>query len=111
MKQQISAYKKSLPNDRKVRALFEHISAISSNYSDVKCIMQDADIEAITETRNYHSHLLPQRTKNVVDGFDLYYLTEELRKLLICCIMTYIGFSNDEIDSLTTSSNCSLFQP
>lgn len=111
MKQQISAYKKSLPNDRKVRALFEHISAIFSNYSDVKCIKQDTDIEAITETRNYHSHLLPQRTKNVVDGFDLYYLTEELRKLLICCIMTYMGFSNDKIDSLTTSSNCSLFQP
>lgn len=111
MKQQITAYKNTLPKDRKVRPLFEYVSAIFANYSDIKCIKQDVKIDAITETRNYHSHLLPQRTKNVVDEIELYNLTEELRKLLICCIMTYMGFTNNEIDNLTSSSECNLFQP
>ena len=109
MQKQISAYRKSLPPDTKSKALHEILSAVFRYYVDVKCIDQETDLEAIAETRNYHSHLLPQKSKKAVETIDLYGLTEELRKVLICCILTYLGFSNQEINNITTSTNNDLF--
>lgn len=104
LRKEISAYRKTLPKEVKTKKLHDILSVIFHHYSDVKIVNQDTDLEAIVETRNYHSHLLPHRGKKCVDGFELYDLTDELRRVLICCILTYLGFTNKEIDQLT--NNC-----
>lgn len=109
MVDRIKNYRKSLPENRRKNVLFEILSAIFSNFIDVRCINQCADLKAISDTRNYHSHLLNIQNKNVVKSVELYNLTEELRKVLICCIMSYVGFSNIEIDTLTHNCGCELF--
>lgn len=45
---------------------------------------------------------------NTLDGWDLYNLTFKLRKLLICCILNFIGFEYDEINRLLNQSNNNL---
>ena len=110
MQKEIADYRKSLPEGHKSKALHDILSAIFKHYNDVKCINQDTDINAIVETRNYHSHLLPQKSKNAVEIIDLYYLTEELRKLLICCILSYLSFTNEEINVITKNTYNDLFR-
>ena len=86
------------------------LTTVFGQYTDVKAVNQETDLDAIVETRNYHSHLLAQRGKKWVDGIELFELTDELRKVLICCILTYLGFSNQLIDKLTSNTNNDLFR-
>ena len=48
--------------------------------------------------------------EETIDIKTLYSLTDELRKTLICCILSYLGFDNKRIDKLTASSYNDLFQ-
>ena len=109
LKEEITAYRKTLPTDRKKQPLLEILQTLFKHYSDVQKINQNTDFEAIVQTRNYHSHLLSQKSKKTVDAFELYNLTDELRKALICCILSYLGFSNNKIDELTKHTNNDLF--
>ncbi len=108
-RKEVDEYRKSLPEGTKSKKLHNILVVLYRKYSDVKSINQNVDLDAIVETRNYHSHLLAQRGKKWVDGFDLYDLTDELRKILICCILSYLGLPNSEIDKLTNDSQNSLF--
>lgn len=111
MSKEIKAYKDSLPANRTKHALSETVSAMLLYYKDIECINQAVDTEAITQTRNYHSHLFAQRGQKVVDGFDLYKVTDELKKLLVCCILTYLGLTNAEINTITKRTHNILFNP
>ena len=110
LRKEIAEYRKTLPSDRKSQPLLEILQTVFRQYSDVQIINQSTDLEAIVHTRNYHSHLLPQKSPKAVDGFELYDLTDELRKILICCILSYLGFTNHKIDELTQHSYNNLFQ-
>ena len=110
LKKEVSAYRKSLPEGTKTKKLHDILITVFSMYKNVKAINQQTDFDALVETRNYHSHLLPQRTKKWVDGVKLYELTDELRKVLICCILTYLGFSNEDMNSLIEKSLNDLFR-
>lgn len=64
------------------------------------------DIPYIQDTRNHFSHLLPPGKKHhVLDGHELYNLNHKVRKLLICCILKLIGFTNDEINVIFANSH------
>ena len=66
----------------------------------------DPDIDYIRDSRHYYSHLLPPGKKpNVVDGHELYDLNHKLRKLLLCCILNFIGFNNNEINMIFSKSH------
>jgi hypothetical protein len=110
MKKQFAEYRRSLPADRKKQPMLELLQTVFANYSDVSVINQSTDLDAIVQTRNYHSHLLPQKSEKAVDGFELYDLTDELRRILICCILSYLGFTNNEINDLLSSTYCELFK-
>lgn len=110
LKKEIAAYRNNLPQGRKSRPLLEILQTIFKHFSDVQKINQKTDLEAIVQTRNYHSHLLPQKNQKTVDVLDLYDLTDELRKVLLCCILSYLGLTNREIDDLTRQSHNGLFQ-
>lgn len=101
---------RQVTNGHKKITLHDYIEAILFEYKDVRRVNQKIDISAITQTRDYHSHLLEQQKKKKVDGEDLYYLTNELRKILVCCIMTYLGFSNMQIDKFTWETSSPVFE-
>lgn len=68
--------------------------------------MSNQDINCIVNSRHYYSHLLPPGKKpNVVDGHELYDLNHKLRKLLLCCILKFIGFNNEEINTIFSKSH------
>ena len=110
MKKEVDAFRKSLPVGKKTKKLHNILTTIFRKFTDVKSVNQDTDLDAIVETRHYHSHLLAQRGDKWVDGLELYDLTDELRKVLICCILSYLGFTNQLIDKITTNTSNSLFR-
>lgn len=75
-------------------------------FNDIKVqeVSKD-DLPYIRETRHYFTHLLPHKKDHVLDGSDLYFLNYKLRKLLLCCILKLIGFTDDEINNIFSKSN------
>lgn len=83
------------------------ITKLREEFSDIsKVELSDEDIMCICDSRHYYSHLLPAGKKpNVKDGYALYVLNHKLRKVLICCMLNYFGFRNEEINNIFNKSN------
>jgi len=62
------------------------------------------DLDKIIKSRNYYSHFY-QRTKSVLDGYELFIETEKLRILLISCVLSMIGFDKELINKLIINNN------
>lgn len=103
------AKQRKVANGHNKITLHDYIEALLLEYMDVRKINQKIDIAAITQTRDYHSHLLEKPKKKKVEGEVLYDLTNELRRILVCCIMSYLGFSNKDIDKFTWETSNSIF--
>lgn len=88
-------------------SLSEIIKNLKKEFIDIKILeLSDTDIKCICDSRNHYSHLLPPGKKtHVVDGLELYYLNHKLRKFLLCCILKFVGFNNDEINVIFNKSN------
>lgn len=64
------------------------------------------DIEAVVDSRNYYSHFMePSKKPKKLDGWALIKETKKLRILLICCVLSFIGLDNSQIDSIFKKSN------
>ncbi len=106
----ISAYRKTLTKEERKNQLLPILSTVFNEFKDVKSIKQDVNLNAIVESRNYHSHLLPRRGQSLVSMEELYCLTDELRKVLVCCILSYLGLPIFKIDEQLSSTNNELFR-
>lgn len=80
---------------------------LRQDFSDIAILeLSDEDIASIRDSRHYFSHLLPPGKKeHVVDGLQLYDLNHKLRKFLLCCLLSFIGFSNEEINKIFSISH------
>ena len=76
---------------------FKNIQMISSNI---------VNFNQVKDSRDYYSHFFDkQKKQNVCDGIELYEVTSKLRLLLICCVLSLVGFSNADIDKFLKNSN------
>ena len=80
---------------------------LRKEFSDISILeLSDYDIDCIRDTRHYLSHLLPPGKKeHVVEGHDLYNLNHKLRKLLLCCMLNFVGFNNQAINGVFSKSH------
>ena len=87
--------------------LSEILNNLRKEFSGISVLeMSDHDIGCIRDSRHYYSHLLPPGKKpNAVDGHELYDLNHKLRKLLLCCMLNFIGFDNNEINIIFSKSH------
>lgn len=76
------------------------------SFSDITRVKKDnICIEELVDSRDYYAHYMPRsRKEHALDGFDLYYLTRKIRRLLICCVLSDLGLSNAEIDTIFKNS-------
>lgn len=89
-------------------SLEKRIKEMFDKYEGLKIFEQTVfNAKSIAKTRNYFSHLFDENelTDDVVrTGYELFEMTRVVRKLLICYIMEYVGFSIEDINSLTKKS-------
>lgn len=83
------------------------IENLVTEFSDVRCVeMEEDDYQKIVDSRHYYSHLLPPGKKtHVVQGKELYELDFKLRKILLCCVLNFMGLDNSTIDCFVAKSN------
>ena len=83
------------------------IEDLTKEFSDVKCVeFEDGDCQKIVDSRHYFTHLLPPGKKShVVQGAELQNLDFKLRKLLLCCVLNFMGFDNSTINTFVAKSN------
>ena len=68
--------------------------------------LDEINIQEIVDSRHYFSHFVPKDKKPFAkDGLELYLLTSRIRKLLICCLLNFIGFSNNQIEDIVKKSD------
>ena len=68
--------------------------------------LNQINIREVVDSRHYFSHFVPKAKKPFAkDGIELYHLTNQIRKLLICCILNFVGFSNEQINKIIKKSD------
>ncbi len=69
----------------------------------------DLDIKSVVDSRHYYSHFMNKTEKpHTLDGVELYNLTSKIRKILICCVLHFIGFDYPQINQILNGSHNSL---
>lgn len=78
------------------------IKELLNEYGRINAVNElSLDIDATTDSRHYYSHFLPTGAKqHVKDGIELYNLTSKLRILLLCIVLTEIGFTDEQVDKI-----------
>lgn len=78
--------------DNKDKELRTRLGELISLFKTVNKIGNNPiNITHVVSSRNYYSHFF-EKKNNVLDGEELFNLTNQLRNLLICCVLHLIGF-------------------
>ena len=87
---------------RKEDTLTNILNNIIAEFSSIdKTKNDEINVRAVVDSRHYYSHLMDKKEKkHAVDGVELYYLTQKLRKLLICCLLDFVGFDKPKINEI-----------
>ncbi len=86
--------------ENKRTSLNNRVTFFTLKFSDIlKVNLSKKDILSVVASRDYYSHFFEEK-ENVLDGIELYHLSEKLRILLICCVLSLIGFENEQINLL-----------
>lgn len=82
--------------------LGNRINALCQEFGDIQCVSQaQINPKAIADTRNYYSHFYFRKPQDIIyEGKELVDQTLSLRKLLICCILSLIGFTHEAINAM-----------
>lgn len=93
--------------DKKNDKIFlkERIEGLLGLFLDVQKVSNyPINITHVVNSRHYYSHFY-EKNDNVLDGLELFKLTEQLRVLLICCVLRLIGFDTKLINKLINNIN------
>lgn len=100
-KKELSKRSKDKP-EKEFGTLGNMICLLKSEFSPISKINKDSiDPKEVVDSRHYYSHFMEKtKKKNTLDGVELYELTHKLRKLLICCLLHFIGFDYYQINEI-----------
>jgi hypothetical protein len=86
--------------DSKDKTLKTRLDELIKLFSGINKIEnKPINLTHVVNSRNYYSHFF-DKNKNVLDGTELYFLTKQLRNLLICCVLNLVGFEDNLINKL-----------
>lgn|GEM_PF-1868861 len=87
--------KNELPLKIRLRDILNtHKAALTGLIEDEAKFIND-----VKNTRNYFTHYDEKLREKAASGADLFYLTEKLKILVETCLLSELGFSNEEISS------------
>lgn len=92
-------------NKKKEPFLKTRINELFELFNDIQKIQQNPiDLNKLVKSRNYYSHFF-EKDEDVLDGIELFELTEKLRNLLICCVLHLMGFEMELINRILNKNN------
>lgn len=87
------------------------LTELLSEFSDINLLSRNAiDIDAVVDSRIYFSHFMPKTDKlKAIDGWNLLEEARKLRILLLCCVLSLLGFNHRQINDILNNSDSKLF--
>ena len=87
------------------------LTELLSEFSDIDLLKRNTiDIDAVVDSRIYFSHFMPKTSSlKAIDGWELLEEARKLRILLLCCVLSLLGFNNEQINDVLNKSNSRLF--
>lgn len=98
-----------IANGRNRVNLRDYLETVIESQKGIRKVNQKIDLDTVIQNRDYYSHLFDEKKKKKLDVIDLYHLSSDLIRILTCCILSYLGFNNEEIDKLTWNTLNSIF--
>lgn len=100
---------KSIPTKNKT-SLKTLLNELIAEFKDIELIaIANINVAAVVDSRHYYSHFLPKCNKpKTLDGIELLKESRKIRVLLICCILSFIGIQNHQINTIFKKSNLKL---
>lgn len=97
---------------RKQTSLNTILESLINEFKEIAILkLNELNIQEVVDSRHYFSHFVPKTKKPFArDGLELYYITSKIRKLLICCLLNFIGFSNSQIENIVKKSDSKFLQ-
>lgn len=82
--------------------LMQRLKDLHKEFSFIPSVANmNIDFQIAVDSRHYYSHFFHKDEKeHIADGEELYYLTRDLKVILICCILKETGFNNDIINNV-----------
>lgn len=101
--------KKSISTKNKT-SLKTLLNELIAEFKDIELIaIANINVAAVVDSRHYYSHFLPKCNKpKTLDGIELLKESRKIRVLLICCILSFIGIQNYQINTIFKKSNLKL---
>ncbi|OKS88493.1 HEPN domain-containing protein [Mucilaginibacter polytrichastri] len=92
-------FRPDFPKKNKLITLKEQLESLWLEFSFVPFIRNlNIDLDIIVNSRHYYSHFFPKKANaHVADGIELYQLTQPLKIILICCVLSETGFDQQSI--------------
>ena len=99
-----SKHQKNSKNQTPLKTILE---SLINEFKEIEQLnLNEINVSEIVDSRHYFSHFMPKEKKpNAKDGLELYCLTNKIRKLLICCLLNFVGFTNSQISKIIQNSN------
>ena len=92
--------------------LYHMIEELIIEFSDIDLLSRSTiDIDAVVDSRQYFSHFMPKNsTLKTIDGWVLLEEARKLRILLLCCVLSLLGFNHSQINDILNKSDSRLFE-
>lgn len=83
------------------------LNELLKEFDDIELLNKcGIDIDAVVDSRHYYSHFVAQTKKpKKLDGWSSIKQAKKLRVLLICCVLSFVGFEHSKIDVIFKKSN------
>ena len=95
-------FRPNIPKTGKKLTLKDQLNALWSEFSFISCIKNlKLDVGTAVNSRHYYSHFFSKKANaHVADGVELYKLTQSLKVLLICCVLSETGFDQQSMSTI-----------
>lgn len=85
----------------------QELNELIIEFSNIdKVSAEEIDLKEVVDSRDYYSHFMERsEDKSILEGRELLILKFKLRKILLCCILSVMGFNNERINKMLNSCN------
>lgn len=92
-------FRPNIPAKKKFPTLIEQLTFLRDEFSYVQLVKNTPlDLDIVVNSRHYYSHFFPKMASaHVAAGIELYELTQKLKVILVCCVLSQAGFAQRDI--------------
>jgi len=95
-------FRPNIPKKNKHIKLIEQLEYLRDEFLYVQLIKNTPiDLDTVVNSRHYYSHFFNKKQNtHVAEGLELFKLTQNLKVILICCVLSETGFDQNAIISI-----------